>query len=170
MTTEKLNRLWLFATGILILIIIISCTIILIRRDNGQSLSIIQPPKPQYAGQIYVDGAVNRPGSYAFGPNDSLNGLIESSGGLQNDADMAAMQLFIPSSEIPPDFQKIDINTADKWLLQALPGIGEVKAQAILDYRQSTGHFDNIEQLTSVPGITRNLYDNIKSYITTVQH
>jgi competence protein ComEA len=170
MTTEKLNRLWLLATGILILIIIISCTIILIRRGNGQPLSIIQPQKPQYTGQIYIDGAVNRPGSYAFGPDDSLSGLIESSGGLQVDADLAAMQLLIPSSEILPGFQKIDINTADKWLLQALPGIGEVKAQAILDYRQSTGHFDNIEQLTTVPGITRNLFDNIKNYITTAQH
>jgi competence protein ComEA len=167
MTPEKQNRLWLLAAGLLILIIASGTIIILIKGDNGQLLSVSPPQTSQYDGKVYIDGAVTRPGAYAFGSDDSINGLIETSGGVKSDADLAAVQLHIPSTNIPADFQKIDINRAESWLLQALPGIGEVKAQAILDYRRQIGHFDNIEQLTQVPGITRSAFDKIKDYITT---
>ena len=167
MTAEKLNRLWLLATALLILIIITTLVIVLIKRDQGQPLTISPPQSPQYIGQVYIDGAVTRPGALAFGPEDSIGGLIAASGGAQADADLAAVHLHIPSGVIPPDFQKIDINRAEGWLLQALPGIGEIKAQAILDYRQQIGHFDNINQLTEVPGITTAVFDKIKAYIDT---
>jgi competence protein ComEA len=167
MTAEKLNRLWLLATALLILIIITTLIIVLIKHDQGQPLTISPPQNPHYTGQVYIDGAVNRPGALAFGPEDSVGGLIEASGGVQADADLAAVHLYVPSSTIPPGFQKIDINRAEGWLLQVLPGIGEIKAQAILDYRQQIGHFDNISQLTEVPGITTAVFDKIKAYITT---
>jgi competence protein ComEA len=167
MTTEKLNRLWLLATGLLILIIITSGVVILLKRDKGQQLEIIPAQNRQYSGQVYIDGAVSRPGSYAFGPDDSIGSLIKASGGVPSDADLSAVQIHIPSTTVPADFQKIDINRADFWLLQALPGIGQVKGQAILDYRRQIGHFDNIEQLTEVPGITRGVFEKIKGYVTT---
>jgi competence protein ComEA len=166
MTTEKLNRLWLLATGLLILLIIISSIVIMIKRGNGQPLSISPAEEPQYTGLVYIDGAVSNPGAYAFGPDDSLGSLLEASGGAHSDADLSAVQLNIPSTSIPPDFQKIDLNRAEKWLLLALPGIGEVKAQAILDYRNTVGHFDNIDQLTEVPGITHSVLDKIRDNIT----
>jgi comEA protein len=62
--------------------------------------------------------------------------------------------------------QKIDINRADTWLLQALPNIGEVRAQAIVDYRQQNGPFQTIEDLTRVPGISQSTFDKIKPFIT----
>jgi competence protein ComEA len=37
--------------------------------------------------------------------------------------------------------QQVDINRADSWLLAALPGIGEAKAQAIINYRALHGPF-----------------------------
>lgn len=167
MTAEKLNRLWLLATVLLILIIISTLMVVLFKRDNGQPLSISTPQNPQYSGQVYIDGAVTNSGAFAFGPDDSVGSLIKASGGVQADADLAAVQLHVPSTTIRPDFQKIDINRADSWLLQALPGIGEIKAQAILDYRKQIGHFDNIEQLTEVPGISSSVFDKIKEYVTT---
>ena len=62
--------------------------------------------------------------------------------------------------------QKIDINRADAWLLMALPGIGESKAQAIIDYRQQNGGFRSITEITSVEGIGPTIYEQIKLLIT----
>jgi comEA protein len=62
--------------------------------------------------------------------------------------------------------QKIDINRAEAWLLEALPGIGPAKAQAIIDYRQQNGGFGHIAEITEVPGIGQDIYDNIKELIT----
>jgi comEA protein len=62
--------------------------------------------------------------------------------------------------------QKIDINRAEAWLLEALPGIGPSKAQTIIDYRQQNGGFSDITEITEVPGIGQSIYDNIKDLIT----
>ena len=62
--------------------------------------------------------------------------------------------------------QKVDINRAEAWLLEALPGIGEVRAQAIIDYRQQNGGFSHISEITRVEGIGQSLYEQIKDFIT----
>lgn len=62
--------------------------------------------------------------------------------------------------------QKIDINRAEAWLLEALPGIGESKAQAIIAYRQQNGGFGHIIEITKVDGIGPAIYEDIKDLIT----
>lgn len=47
----------------------------------------------------------------------------------------------------------IDVNSADAELLAELPGIGETRAQAIVDEREANGPFDSVEDLTRVSGI-----------------
>lgn len=61
----------------------------------------------------------------------------------------------------------ININTADQSTLEQLPGIGKVKAQAIIDYRNQNGGFDNINDLLNVSGIGQKTFDKLKNLICT---
>ena len=56
---------------------------------------------------------------------------------------------------------KIDINSADEALLQSLPGIGEVKSQAIVRYRETNGPFLTVEDLLDVSGIGPATLDSV---------
>jgi competence protein ComEA len=47
----------------------------------------------------------------------------------------------------------VNINTADKKTLASLPGVGDVKAEAIIQYRKDHGEFKNAEELVKVKGI-----------------
>ena len=60
---------------------------------------------------------------------------------------------------------KININTATKEELDALPEIGPVKAQAIVDYRNTNGKFAAPEDVMKVSGIKEGTYAKIKDYI-----
>ena len=60
----------------------------------------------------------------------------------------------------------ININTANVTALQSLSGIGPVKAQAIIDYREQHGPFTKIDDIKKVSGIGPATYDNIKDRIT----
>jgi competence protein ComEA len=60
---------------------------------------------------------------------------------------------------------QVNINTADKNQLTSLPGIGESKAERILEYRQIHGRFSSTEELMNVSGIGSGVYEKIKEYI-----
>ena len=60
----------------------------------------------------------------------------------------------------------INLNTADLSELSELPGIGEVLAQRIIDYRTENGGFKSIEDIKHVTGIGDTIYYEIRSMIT----
>ena len=60
----------------------------------------------------------------------------------------------------------LNLNTATKDELVALPGIGPAKAQAILDYRAQHGGFKRVEELKDVKGIGAKRYESLKSELT----
>ena len=61
----------------------------------------------------------------------------------------------------------VNINTADVATLCTIPGIGEVKATAIIKYRTENGLFSDASEITNVQGIGEGVYENIKDYICT---
>ena len=68
------------------------------------------------------------------------------------------------SAELVPE--PVNINTADAEELMTLPGIGEVKARAIIEYRELYGGFVSAEEITEVAGIGSVTYERIKDCIT----
>lgn len=60
---------------------------------------------------------------------------------------------------------KVNINLASHEELVTIPGIGDAKAKAIVEYRTNS-KFNSIEDIKNVEGIGENLFDNIKEYIT----
>ena len=64
-----------------------------------------------------------------------------------------------------PDWP-IDINTAELWEFICLPGIGEVYAQRIIDYRETNGDFQAVEELLNIRGIGEKRFEAILDYIT----
>lgn len=61
--------------------------------------------------------------------------------------------------------KKVNINKASKEELMTLPGIGETRAVAILQYRQEHGGFTSIEELMQISGIKDGLFSKIEDYI-----
>lgn len=59
----------------------------------------------------------------------------------------------------------INLNTASKGELITLPGIGEIKAQAIIDYREKYGSFYSTEEIMNVNGIGEKTYAQLKDLI-----
>lgn len=166
MTADKLSRFWLLATFLSIIIILISSLIIWAKQDKGRPITISSPPSSNFSGDIYIDGAVSNPGIYPLKDNDSLTSLIQASGGMDQNADLSRMRLYIPQVNENIQPQKVNVNRAEVWLLEALPDIGKVRAQAIIDYRQQNGPFSNIGEIAKVPGINSSTFEKIKDFIT----
>lgn len=162
----RLTNCWTLIIALLIVIIAIGGTVIWSRYNRSQPIEISIASRPELHGEVYIDGAVSNPGLYPLKAGDSLVDIIQAAGGATHDADLRRFKLNIPEvaeEELP---QKVNINQAEAWLLQALPGIGETRAQAIIAYRQQNGQFHHINELMKVEGIGTTIYDKIKNLIT----
>lgn len=69
-----------------------------------------------------------------------------------------------PAATVPAA-ARINVNTADVLTLTGLKGIGEKKAQAIINYRKEHGPFSSLEQFEAVPGIGPSIIAKNKNLI-----
>ena len=137
---------------------------------------------------LHIDGAVKMPGLYYFQEGDILSLAIEKAGGLTEEADLATINLamrltahikvYIPrQGEAIPQVMvidsdppgKVDLNLASQAQLETLPGVGQVTASAIIDYRTRYGPFESIEDLMQVPGIKEGRFSALKDSICVSQ-
>jgi comEA protein len=74
-----------------------------------------------------------------------------------------------PQNDHPADpemsIMKIDINRASQGQLQLLPGIGPVISKRIIEYRETHGDFQTIEEIIRVKGIGPETFQRIKDYL-----
>lgn len=67
---------------------------------------------------------------------------------------------------LPGIIEKININTADQETLEALPGVGEKLAKAIIVYREKDGLFQAVDEVVKVSGIGLKKLNQMKEFIT----
>lgn len=142
---------------------------------------------------IFVCGAVKKPGVYYVSQDTILEEAITLAGGFEEDADQnilnlaqvasANSKIYIPKlgekidkpvnsyenskeDENSPKSCIVNINEDDVTRLKTLPGIGDTKATAIINYRESHGAFKTIEAIKDVSGIGDATYEKLKECIT----
>jgi len=164
---SRADRFYLFITVFLVIAIIVGGVMLIVKHSKSQPVEIIlsQPAPPQLSGEVYIGGAVANPGIYPLKEGDTIQALL-SSASIETVADLDHIKIYIPREGEIWAPQKIDINRAEAWLLEALPGIGPSRARAIVDYRNENGSFKRIEDLLQVEGIGEGTFQKIKDYIT----
>ena len=165
--SSRLDRLWLFIVAFLLVSLVCGGIVLAVRQSSHQlvEISLSSVTLPQYREDICISGAVANPGFYPTKNDDTIGALIQAAGPLP-DADLSHIKIYVPEvgESHPP--QKISLNRAETWLLEALPGIGQGKAQAIVDYRIQHGTFQRIEDLLKVEGIGSTTLERIRDLIT----
>ncbi|WP_328807099.1 helix-hairpin-helix domain-containing protein [Nocardiopsis coralli] len=134
---------------------------------------------------VHIGGDVEDPGLYTLPPGSRVLDAVEEAGGALPDADLDMVNLARPvvdgerillGAEGDPeaaeaaeggDAERVSLNQADQSALEALPGIGEAKAGAILEHRESLGgSFSSVEDLLDVSGIGQSTFDNLEDHVT----
>ena len=164
---SRADRFYLFITVFLLVAAIAGGIMLAVQHSRSQPVEIVlsQTVPPEQSGEVYIGGAVANPGFYPWQEGDTIQALLLDAS-VEPDADLSHIEIYVPREGEEQSPQKIDINRAEPWLLQALPGIGEVKAQAIVGYRNEHGPFKRIEDLLKVSGIGPATFEKLKDYIT----
>ncbi len=137
---------------------------------------------------VDVAGWVRHPGVYEFASGDRVIDALDAAGGARPGAELQALNLAAPLADgtqvvVPRQGESpvvgvapgssagsggglVNVNTATAAELEALPGIGEVTAQAIVDYRTENGPFASVDELLDVSGIGDVTLENIRELVT----
>ena len=148
--------------------------------DSSGGIEIVLPTATAVAPpdiKVYITGAVRSPGVYDVAEDSRLVDVLEAAGGATDDTDLAAVNLAsrisdeqhfhvptvgetvqeAPAQPQPPVASgasgKINLNSADVGALATLPNIGDVRAKAIVSYREANGPFPDVDAVLGVSGI-----------------
>lgn len=146
---------------------------------------------------VVVDlrGEVVNPGVYELQAGSRLDDAVVAAGGLTDDADLTQLNLAarlqdgsivtVPSvakltevgsgndvdsggttSGSQPS-SLVNLNTANEQELESLPGVGEVTAGRIIDYREANGPFHSVDDLVHIQGISMKTINGLRDLVTT---
>jgi competence protein ComEA len=158
-----------------------------VTRGEAPSPSVGEAAATSRTVVVSVVGLVVRPGLVTVPSGARVADAVAAAGGLRPDADPASVNM----AAVVADGQQIavgvpgaaadsggaasagsaasgpvNLNTATAAQLDALPGIGPVLAQRIIDYRTQQGRFTSVDQLDDVPGIGPALYGRLSGSVT----
>lgn len=159
------------------------------KQDSAQELPVTEQQEELVQADtiyVYVCGAVCNPGVYELPVDSRAYEAVTQAGGMAEDAAGTAVNL----AEVLTDGQKlqipfqgeisetqlsdsgvettdthVNINTASLEELMTLKGIGQTRAEQILEYREKHGSFASPEAIMNVDGIKQGTYDKIKDNI-----
>ena len=138
---------------------------------------------------VEIKGEVMKPDVYTLSEGSIIKDLIEMAGGLTEEADISNINrakeinnhdliIIRNINDVNIDIEaennevneesgdgKISINDSDISKLKEIPGIGEVKANSIISYREKNNGFKSIEELKNVDGIGEKTFEKIKDNI-----
>jgi competence protein ComEA len=143
---------------------------------------------PPAAARVVVDvvGAVRRPGLYRLRAGARIADALARAGGSTPKADLEQVNLAAPVADGeqvvvphrtaggadaeavgggPGPSRPVQLSTATLERLDALPGIGPVTAQKILDYRAKHGAFSSVDELDAIPGIGPSRIDQLRGLV-----
>lgn len=138
---------------------------------------------------VHVAGAVREPGLYRLAEGSRVADAVARAGGAAASADTSAinlaapvvdgMQVVVPARPVaetagdvpggeapvaPP--ARVGLSSATVEQLDALPGIGPVTAQKIVDYRAAHGGFSSVDDLDAIPGIGPARVEQLRELVT----
>ncbi len=130
---------------------------------------------------VSVVGKVRNPGLVTIPPGSRVADALTAAGGAQPGTDLTGLNLArrltdgeqvavgvpVPAAAgtgTPPG--KLELNTATAEQLDTLPGVGEVMAKRIVDWRTGHGGFTTVEQLRDIEGIGESKYTKIRELVT----
>jgi len=147
---------------------------------------------PAISGDIVVvvEGAVATPGLVQLPAGSRLQAAVEAAGGFASNADASGLNLAarigdgehitisaMPTLATPSDggngtpadsaSSLININTSGVSELDQLPGVGPAIAQRIVDYRETNGPFDSVDELAEIDGIYEVMVEELRPLVTT---
>ncbi|NYH54151.1 competence protein ComEA [Nocardiopsis arvandica] len=137
---------------------------------------------------VHVGGEVEDPGLYTLPPGSRVADAVEEAGGALPEADLDLLNLARPLADgeqvlvgVPPPAGgtgtghgtgaqgiggPVNVNQADKALLETLPGIGPVIADNIIAHREEHGPFRGVDDLVNVSKIGEKVLDSLRPHVT----
>lgn len=163
------RRALVLAAAALLLLVVAGRTLAGAGTATSQPAASLVPERAAAAPKlvVHVAGAVRQPGLYRLAEGKRVADAVARAGGATAPADTASINLAAPLADgmqvvVPSRVAgaagtaavgRVSLSSASVAELDALPGIGPVTAQKIVDHRLAHGGFRSVDDLDAIPGI-----------------